>query len=98
MRVTTPSAETANQPLIDKPLLGFDGQLQDPQSGLQFLGKGYHRAYNPVTRRFMSQDTLSPFDKGGFNGYLFANNNPIIMKWTRPTNHKIMVYGIKVPK
>ena len=55
---------------------GFDGQLTDSQTHWQFLGKGY-RAYNPSLHRLMSQDTLSPFNKGGINGYLFANNNPI---------------------
>ena len=58
-------------------LFGFDGQLTDPHTGWQFLGKGY-RAYNPLLHRFMSQDSLSPFDKGGINGYVFAGNNPIM--------------------
>ena len=75
---TMPTLPKVPQSLINHQLYGYDGQLQDPESGLQFLGKGYHRAYNPVTRRFMSQDTLSPFAKGGFNGYLFASNNPIM--------------------
>jgi len=56
---------------------GFDGQLTDPTTGWQFLGKGY-RAYNPLLHRFMNQDSMSPFEKGGINGYVFANNNPIM--------------------
>ena len=72
-------------------LFGFDGQLTDPHTGWQFLGKGY-RAYNPLLHRFMSHDSMSPFDKGGTNGYVFANNNPImkfdpsghVPKWLSP--------------
>ena len=63
---------------------GFDSQLTDSQTNWQFLGQGY-RAYNPMLHRFMSQDSLSPFDKGGINGYVFGNNNPIMM--SDPTGH-----------
>lgn len=57
--------------------IGFDSQLTDRYSNRQFLGKG-ERAYNPVARRFMQQDSWSPFGRGGLNGYIFANNNPIM--------------------
>ncbi len=63
---------------------GFDDQLTDSQSRWQFLGKGY-RAYNPMLHRFMAQDSMSPFDKGGINGYVFARNNPIMAY--DPTGH-----------
>ena len=63
---------------------GFDGQLTDSQTHWQFLGQGY-RAYNPMLHRFMSQDSMSPFDKGGVNGYVFSSNNPIMM--SDPTGH-----------
>ena len=63
---------------------GFDGQLTDSQTHWQFLGQGY-RAYNPMLHRFMSQDSMSPFDKGGINGYVFGSNNPIMM--SDPTGH-----------
>ena len=57
--------------------IGFDGQLLDSASGMQFLGQGY-RGYDPRFRRFMANDLLSPFDKGGINGYVFADSNPIM--------------------
>ena len=63
---------------------GFDGQLTDGQSNWQFLGQGY-RAYNSMLHRFMSQDSMSPFDKGGINGYVFGGNNPIMM--SDPSGH-----------
>ena len=72
-------------PLLSHTLQGFNGQLLDPKSGYQFLGKGYHRAYNPAIQRFISEDSLSPFGKGGFNGYLFTNNNPIM--YQDPSGH-----------
>lgn len=77
--------------------VGFDGQLTDSQSHLQFLGEGY-RAYNPSLRHFMSYDNLSPFDKGGINGYSFAKNNPIM--FSDPSGHMSvggwigMIFGI----
>ena len=75
----------AVSPLTQQNLWGFDGQLKDPASGYQFLGQGYHRAYNPVVRRFMSMDSISPFGKGGVNGYIFARNNPIM--YGDPSGH-----------
>ncbi len=72
-------------PLLEQNLWGFDGELKDPASGYQFLGQGYHRAYNPVMRRFMSMDSASPFGKGGFNGYIFAKNNPVM--YGDPSGH-----------
>lgn len=62
----------------------FKGQLTDKVSGMQLLGNGY-RAYSPEDRRFISQDSLSPFGKGGLNGYAFANNNPF--NYTDPSGH-----------
>ncbi len=61
---------------------GFDGQMNDPATGYQFLGGGY-RAYNPVYRRFMSHDSYSPFKK--IDGYGFGDNNPVMN--TDPTGH-----------
>ncbi len=70
---------------------GFDGQLTDSKSNWQFLGKGY-RAYNPLLHRFMSRDSMSPFDKGGLNGYVFADNNPV-MRFD-PTGHIVALQQI----
>lgn len=70
---------------------GFDNQLTESSSGQQFLGK-VCRTYNPIVHLFMSRDSLSPFDKGGLNGYLFANNNPI--KNYDPSGH--MAKPVKV--
>lgn len=74
--------ETTLTPAAQKPDIpqhvGFNGQLTDDQTHWQFLGKGYHRAYNPELARFLHQDSLSPFGKGGINGYRFAQNNPVM--------------------
>ncbi len=61
---------------------GFDNQMTDPATGYQFLGGGY-RAYNPVSRHFMSHDSFSPFKK--IDGYGFGDNNPIMN--TDPSGH-----------
>ncbi len=75
-------ALSAQPPLWQNHRPGFDGQLNDPATGYQFLGGGY-RAYNPVYRHFMSHDSYSPFTK--IDGYGFGNNNPIMN--TDPTGH-----------
>lgn len=57
------------------PLLGFNSQLLD-LSCTYLLGNGY-RAYNPTTMRFNSPDSLSPFNGGGINAYVYCSNDPI---------------------
>ncbi len=71
------SSAILNKNLLHKNNLGFNGERTDPQTGYYFLGKGY-RAYNPMLHRFMQYDAFSPFEKGGINGYTFAENNPIM--------------------
>lgn len=78
---------TASFSSIPLQKFGFDNQLTSQQTGWQFLGKGY-RAYNPTLHRFMAQDSKSPFAKGGINGYIFSNNNPI-MKYD-PSGHNAL--------
>ncbi len=57
--------------------IGFNGERTDSKTKFQFLGQGF-RAYNPILGRFMQYDSNSPFGKGGINGYIFAENNPIM--------------------
>lgn len=57
-------------------LLGFNGQLQDPQTGGYLLGNGY-RAYSTVLMRFLSPDSVSPFGKGGCNSYAYCSGDPV---------------------
>ncbi|VVP47030.1 hypothetical protein PS862_05186 [Pseudomonas fluorescens] len=57
-------------------LLGFNGERPDPVTGHYLLGNGY-RAFNPVLMRFNSPDSLSPFDKGGLNAYVYCLGDPI---------------------
>ncbi|WP_133247584.1 RHS repeat-associated core domain-containing protein [Pseudomonas sp. SDI] len=57
-------------------MLGFNGERPDPITGHYLLGNGY-RAFNPVTLRCNSADSLSPFDRGGLNAYAAYMNNPI---------------------
>ncbi|MDN4546321.1 RHS repeat-associated core domain-containing protein [Pseudomonas sp. C32] len=56
--------------------LGFNGEICEAQSGRYLLGNGY-RAFNPVLMRFQSPDDLSPFGKGGVNGYAYCGGNPV---------------------
>lgn len=55
---------------------GFTGQTIDPVTGYYLLGNGL-RAFNPTLMRFNSPDTLSPFGKGGINGYAYCGGDPV---------------------
>lgn len=56
--------------------LGFCGQYRDSLTGNYPLGNG-HRFYSPILMRFMSPDRLSPFSKGGINGYAYCGADPV---------------------
>lgn len=57
-------------------LPGFNGERQDPLTGVTHLGNGY-RAYSPALRRFTSPDSESPFCGGGINPYVYCNHDPV---------------------
>ena len=57
-------------------ILGFNGERLDPFTGHYILGNGY-RTYSSVLMRFQSADHLSPFGKGGINGYMYCGGEPI---------------------
>nr|HDS0971160.1 hypothetical protein [Pseudomonas putida] len=55
---------------------GFVAQLLDKPSCSYLLGAG-RRVYSPALMRFYSADPLSPFDRGGFNSYVYCLGDPI---------------------
>ncbi|MGE7990880.1 RHS repeat-associated core domain-containing protein [Pseudomonas sp. NPDC089554] len=57
-------------------LLAFNGQRQDRPTRFYLLGDG-HRGYSPALFRFLSADSLSPFDAGGINAYAYCGGDPI---------------------
>ncbi|QPL55370.1 MULTISPECIES: RHS repeat-associated core domain-containing protein [Vibrio] len=81
--VTLPIAYTSSSefsygkigPICQNPV-GFNGVRQDPVTKLYALGNGY-RMYNPTLMRFHAQDSLSPFGKGGTNGYAYCLGDPV---------------------
>jgi len=66
-------------------LMGFNGELREPGNGWYLLGRGY-RAYNPSLMRFHSPDSLSPFEEGGLNCYMYGLGNPV--RFSDPSGHK----------
>lgn len=68
----------------NKSLLGFNGELSDPMTGLYILGSGY-RAYSVILMRFIATDSLAPFGIGGLNAYSYINGDPI--NYTDPSGH-----------
>ncbi|MBX9775848.1 MAG: hypothetical protein K2Y71_15830 [Xanthobacteraceae bacterium] len=53
-------------------IVGFTGAVEDPDTGLVFLGA---RAYLPAAGRFVSPDPIGW--AGGINPYAYANNAPL---------------------
>ena len=77
----------------------YKGYWYDWSTGLYYLNARY---YNPVIKRFLSEDPVDPSVGGnvpGYNGYAYARNNPV--KWVDPSgtasyNVYLMVrFGIK---
>ena len=58
------------------PASKYNGEIFDSGCDGYLLGNG-HRVYSPTLMRFHSCDRLSPFGKGGLNGYVYCNNDPI---------------------
>lgn len=64
-------------------------------SGIGYLLGNGHRLFNPGLMRYHSPDSLSPFDKGGINAYVYCANDPMnrvdpngksfrsVIKWKR---------------
>ena len=52
----------------------YTGQRAESDIGWYLLGD---RPYGPQARRFLSADTLSPFDAGGPNRYAYCGGDPI---------------------
>ncbi|MFW0765822.1 RHS repeat-associated core domain-containing protein [Trabulsiella odontotermitis] len=71
---------------------GFNGERQDPLSGVTHLGNGY-RAYSPVLRRFTCPDSESPFGIGGINPYAYCESDPI--NKTDPSGHGPITWLIR---
>ncbi len=81
--VTTEAKDTVNTPVYGAygqstpgaSRLGYAGALREQDTGWYFLGD--YRIYNPVLMRFHSRDSLSPFGKGGLNGYAYCAGDPV---------------------
>lgn len=52
----------------------YTGQVVEKDTGWYLLGE---RPYNPIFRRFLAPDALSPFGDGGLNRYTYCGGDPI---------------------
>lgn len=75
------------------PGLAFCGEYRDPVTGSYPLGNG-HRIYTSSLMRFQSPDTLSPFDEGGLNAYVYCLGDPVNHR--DPTGQKAEDYVLPV--
>lgn len=57
-------------------VLRFNGERPDPVTGTIHSGNGY-RGYDPAVMRFNCPDSMSPFDAGGINTYLYCCGDPV---------------------
>lgn len=65
-------------------LLEFNGERPDLVSHYYHLGNGY-LLYNHALHRFISPDSLIPFEADGINSYAYCAGAPI--NHTDPTGH-----------
>jgi RHS repeat-associated protein len=65
-------------------LLRFNGEPRDSMTRNYLLGNGY-RMFSSTLMRFISPDSLSPFNEGGLNAYAYCAGNPV--NRTDPTGH-----------
>ncbi|MGI4841385.1 MAG: RHS repeat-associated core domain-containing protein [Janthinobacterium lividum] len=63
--------------------IAFNGRFKELHGGY-LLGNGY-RLYSSVLGRFVSPDSLSPFDQGGMNAYVYCHSDPL--NAIDPTGH-----------
>lgn len=56
--------------------LALNGEPLDVATGCYLLGNGY-RLFNPTLMRFISPDSLSPFERGGLNAYAYCAGDPV---------------------
>lgn len=70
----------------------YAGYQWNSETGLYYLNA---RMYDPVTARFMQQDTYigELNDPLSLNLYTYVTNNPIM--YTDPTGHKALQFGLK---
>ncbi|MFK0034527.1 RHS repeat-associated core domain-containing protein [Pseudomonas monteilii] len=71
----TPYGRRPSQSELNNPL-AFNGEQLNSATGCYLLGNGY-RSYSPTLMRFAGPDTLSPFDNGGLNAYVYCAGDPV---------------------
>lgn len=75
--------------------MAFNGEQLDLATGCYFLGNGY-RLFNPVLMRFISPDSLSPFERGGVNAYAYCGGDPT--NYVDPSGHSGFILAKEVFK
>ncbi|MBO9881032.1 RHS repeat-associated core domain-containing protein [Xanthomonas sp. D-109] len=82
----TPYGSLLNRPIMDVP--GYAGHIMDAATELTYMQQRY---YDSLIGRFLSVDTVTPYDKPvtNFNRYGYALNNPY--KFTDPDGRDILV-------
>lgn len=77
--------------------LRFAGQWKDISTGYYLLGEGY-RAFIPKLMRFNAADSMSPFGKGGLNGYCYCTGDPV--NRVDPTGHagSLIVFAKRIAR
>lgn len=74
-------------------VIGYTGCRYSAVSDQYLLGNGY-RGFNPIVKRFMGQDNLSPFSLGGVHGYEYTGSDPV--NHTDPNGRMFGIPGLFV--
>ncbi|WP_409521262.1 MULTISPECIES: RHS repeat-associated core domain-containing protein [unclassified Pseudomonas] len=69
--------------------LGFNGERLNLPAAGYLLGNGY-RLYNPQLMRFLTNDNLSPFGRGGLNAYAYCAGDPV--NKIDPSGHAPLIF------
>ena len=66
-------------------MLGYNGAMRDAATGWYLMGQNYRRPLDVGLGRWLLPDSLSFFDGGPLNPYVYCDANPVVFR--DPTGH-----------
>jgi RHS repeat-associated protein len=72
-------------------MLGYNGAMRDAATGWYLMGQNYRRPLDVGLGRWLLPDSLSFFDGGPLNPYVYCDANPVVFR--DPTGHAAEGWG-----